>query len=342
MSQNDGILLGRKWQYYTAKRGGKLRNWAAFLILSAAECIMLTIYPALNLIIIILWGATLVLAAVYLNRGQLISIYLVNLAVLYFILGIESTIVFMLFFGIAGLAMSYLAGAGRNYYEIQKYGMIAALIGVSFFLVFFYSGGGASGSAQLEKELNSYMETVLDDFVGTDLFQIYAEQGVTEEEVKSAFENVALIISKHLPAFYYLQAIMAVFFMLFLAHLAGRIRSNERLKKKPYSQEIMPWQLVWVLIAGIGLWLWGKEGTTTVYYVGSNILVIMIPVAIYYGLSVALHVLNKLPLKRKPWFIIMIILVVIVFTPPIIILLSLLGVFDALLDFRKIRLSKEV
>ena len=70
---------------------------------------MLTIYPALNLIIIILWGATLVLAAVYLNRSQLISVYLINLAVLYFLLGIESTIVFMLFFGIAGLTMSYLA-----------------------------------------------------------------------------------------------------------------------------------------------------------------------------------------------------------------------------------------
>lgn len=323
-------------------RGDKLRNWAAFLTLSVVECVMLTIYPALNVFIIILWGATLVLAAVYLNRSQLISVCIINLVVLYFVLGIKGTIVFMLFFGIAVLTMSYLANVGQGYYKIQFGGMIAALIGVSFFLMLFYFGDEPTGPAQLELELQTHMEIALENYVQTDVFRNYEDQGITAEEVKSALEDVVMIISRHLPAIYYLQAIMAVFFMLLFAHLASRSRPIERLMKKPYLQEILPWQFVWVAIIGIGLWLWGRGGTTAIYYIGSNILAVIIPVAIYYGLSVLLYVLNSLPIKRKPWLIIISIVIVIVFTLPIIILLSLLGLFDALIDYRKIRLSKEV
>jgi hypothetical protein len=58
----------------------------AFLLLSAAECFLLTLFPALNFIIIILWGATLILAGVYLDRRQLIIIYLADLVILFLFL----------------------------------------------------------------------------------------------------------------------------------------------------------------------------------------------------------------------------------------------------------------
>jgi len=225
-----------------------LHAWVAFLLLSAAECFLLTLFPALNFIIIILWGATLILAGVYLDRRQLIIIYLADLVILFLFLGSESTMVIMLFFGIAGLTMSYLANAGKNYYFIQGSGMIAAMISVSLFLFLFYFGSDQTGSAQLDTELNIYMQEALDEFAQTDLFQLYKEQGITIEEMRAVFKQVAVIIYHHLPALYYLQAIMAVFFMLFFAHLASQTLSINRLRKKPYIMEIMPWQLVWVFI----------------------------------------------------------------------------------------------
>lgn len=319
-----------------------MHDWVAFLLLSAAECFLLTLFPALNFIIIILWGATLILAGVYLDRRQLIIIYLADLVILFLFLGSESTMVIMLFFGIAGLTMSYLANAGKNYYFIQGSGMIAAMISVSLFLFLFYFGSDQTGSAQLDTELNIYMQEALDEFAQTDLFQLYKEQGITIEEMRAVFKQVAVIIYHHLPALYYLQAIMAVFFMLFFAHLASQTLSINRLRKKPYIMEIMPWQLVWVFITGIGLWLWGREGTSAIYYAGSNILAVMTPVAIYYGFSVCWYVFTRIPIKRKIWFIALIVFVIIAFTLPIIILLGLLGLFDALLDYRKIRLNRRV
>ncbi len=315
--------------------------WLVFLIVSAAECVMLALFPALNLLVAIFWGATLILAGIYLHRQQLIIVYLADIVVLYSFMGILSLMVFMLFFGIAGLFMSYLTNLGKNYYFIQSSGVIVAVLCVSLFLFNFYFGTEQAGSAEQEAELNTYMQEAIDNFSQSDLYQTYKEQGITMEEIENGFNEAAVIIFKHLPAIFYLQAIMAVFFMLFFAQLASQTCSIKRLRKKAYIQEIMPWQIVWVFIAGIGLWLWGSKEASAVYYLGSNILAVISPIAIYYGLSVALYIFNKTPIKKSIWLIILIVFIVIIFTLPIIIMLGLIGLFDALIDYRKIRLQEE-
>ena len=103
----------------------------------------------------------------------------------------------------------------------------------------------------------------------------------------------------------------------------------------------MPWQLVWVFIAGLGLWLWGREETSAAYYIGSNILAVIAPIALYYGFAVTLYVLKRMPIKRNFGLIVLAVVFVTIFTVPIIIMLGLIGLFDALIDYRKIRWQKE-
>ena len=145
----------------------------------------------------------------------------------------------------------------------------------------------------------------------------------------------------HLPAFYYLQAILAAFFMLFLAAILCHKAGLERLKKRPFKYEIMPWQLAWVVIAGLALWLLGRAQMNSLYYIGSNILVIMLPISVYFGLAaVAFKLKEQKPVHQK-WITIILIILSVLFLPSATVFFSVIGVFDALLDYRKLRLEKE-
>lgn len=314
----------------------------AFLVATSAECIIMALIPTLNLFTAIAWGATLIIAGLYLSRSHLIIVFLANLAVLYLVLGFNSTMVFMLFFGFAGLIMSYLTNLGKDYYYMQNSGVIIAILGISIFLIFFYYGTEQVGLANRQAELNAYMKEAIVNFEQSDLYDSYEEQGLIMEDIESSFNEMVTIIFKHLPALFYLQAIMVVFLMLFLAQLVSQTLSIERLRKKAFTKEIMPWQLVWVFIAGLGLWIWGREQTSAIYYVGSNILAVIAPIALYYGLAVALYLLSRTQMKKNIWLIILTIIFILVFTVPVIIMVGLIGIFDALIDYRKIRLQKEV
>ena len=205
------------------KRGDNLLPWLIFLALTASELILMTLWPSLNIFAAILWGATLIVAGVYLHRRNLIYLYGTNLVVLFFILGLESMMFFLLFFGSAGLIMSYLASRDKEYYFIQSRGVITAVLGVSVFLLIFYFGTGQNQISDREQELDGYMQEAIEEFSQSDLYQAYEAQGITLEEIRDGFHETVVIILKHLPALFYLQAIMAVFFMLFFAQMASRM-----------------------------------------------------------------------------------------------------------------------
>lgn len=313
-----------------------------FLTAATLECILIALVPAMSLLTAILWGATLILAGTYIIRSQLISIVFTNLAVLFILTGINGALLFILFFGAAGLLMSLLANRGADYYLILNSGAIAAVIGVSIYLTLFFFGMEEAAVANQKAEFNIFMQEALDNFEDSDLFNIYEEQGITKEDIQESFEEMVTIIFKHLPAVYYIQAIMVIFFMLILAQRLSQTFANQRLRKKAFNKEIMPWQLVWVFIAGLGLWIWGRGQATAIYYIGSNILAVMIPITIYYGLAVALYLLSKIRKRKNIWITVLIIFSVVVFTAPLIILLVLMGLFDSLMDYRKIRIPEEV
>jgi hypothetical protein len=312
-----------------------------FLVLSTIECILIALVPAVSLLTTILWGATLITAGTYISRSQLYIVFLTNLVLLFILLGSNSTLLFLLFFGLAGITMSYLANCDKNYYFIQRSGVITVLIGMSIFLSFFYYGTDQAGLPEQQAELKAYMQEAVDNFEESDFYQIYEEQGITKADIEESFNDMVTIIFNHLPALYSVQGIMVIFFMLFLAERVSQTYGNKRLKKQPFVREIMPWQLVWIFIAGLGLWLWGREQASNIYYAGSNILAIVTPIALYYGLSVVLYLWSKTHMKKNIFFMIFGLFFILIFTIPFIILLILIGLFDALIDYRKIRLQEE-
>ncbi len=311
-----------------------------FVFISLIFCFFLANLPSLTLIFAALWGATLVISALYLVKRDLIFLLILNLGVLYFLAGASSLFFYFFFFGIAAIVMSLLLLKNMGYYDLQKWGIISAVLGVSVFLGVIYFSTGNIGINQFEHQLQAYMAESINHYEELGMLDFYEKRGIVKTELEANMYGLASKIAKHLPAFYYLQAILVVFFMLLIAVWVSLKRNILRLKKRPYSQEIMPWQLAWLAIAGLILWLVGRENMSLIYFAGSNILLILVPITMYYGLSAITYKFKQRKLQRRKWLILIIVVLCVVFPLSAVIFLSIIGLFDALIDYRKLRIEK--
>lgn len=296
--------------------------------------------PSLTFIMAIFWGACLIVSSLYLDKQKLVFIYTINLGILYLLTGISSLFFYLSFFGLAALVMCLLVFNNKDYYYLQKWGLITAVLGVSVFLFVIFFSTGDIGIKQLEEQLTAYVGETIKMYEESGMLEMYQQQGILRADLEESMNSFATSIAKHLPAIYYLQAILAVFFMLLFASWVSLKRDIERLKKRPYIEEIMPWQLVWVAIAGLFLWLVGRSEMSLIYYAGSNILLIIVPIAVYFGLGALLSRFKQHNPSRGKWLSIFLVIIAVLFPLSAIMFLSILGLFDALLDFRKLRIEE--
>jgi len=318
-----------------------LRVFVSYIMVSSLTACLMALIPQLTFLLAIAWGAVIIMSSVYLDRNQVLIIFAINVLLMYGIAGGSTVFFYLCFFGAAVLVMAFLSTARSDYYRLQKWGLITAVVGVSLFMSLIYLSTGEIGMAEMEAQLGSYLENTVQAYEESGVFEIYEERGISKAELEERFAEVISLVVWHLPGFYYLQAIMVVFFMLLLTSFLSLKRNIQRLKKKPYAQEIMPWQLVWLVIAGLGLWLWGKEQANAIYYIGSNILLVMVPITMYFGLAALIYKLGHNKTARNKLIIVLIVVLSIIFPLSALIFLSLIGLFDSLLDYRKLRLKGE-
>lgn len=312
-----------------------------FILTTAALSLLLAYLPNLSFVVAILWGAMFIVGAVYINRKQLMLLFSFNILLLWLLGGGGALFFYTAFFGLTALIMGLLTCRQEDYYGIQKWGILGAVLGVSIFLLLIYFSTGSIGIQEAEEQLTVMVEDSMKMYEELGFFEAAQQQGVTREEIESSMKNMVSGIALHLPAFYYLQAILAAFFMLLLASYATLKRGIERLKKKPFNQEIMPWKLVWVIILGLALWLLGWEEKDYVYYAGSNVIVVLTPIAIYYGMAALVYRLRGLtPLGRR-WTTVTVVILSVLFPLSAVGFFSIIGMFDSLLDLRKIRTEQE-
>jgi uncharacterized protein YybS (DUF2232 family) len=194
---------------------------------------------------------------------------------------------------------------------------------------------------QIEPQLNSYVQQSLKQYQDSGALQLYEQKGVDRQEIEASFNRIAHTLVQHLPAIYFIQAAILIALTLYFAAQMARRRGIFKLQKRPFSQEVMPWQLAWLVIAGLALWLLGSADSV-MRLTGSNLLVALAPIAAYFGLSIVFYGLNRMGPGRKAWSKALVIMLLFLLTKPILAFLALLGLFDSLLDYRKLRTDKEV
>jgi hypothetical protein len=301
----------------------------------------MSVSPYLTFLAAIVWGVSLVVGGHFLNGKNLAVVFGINLMLLFGLTGSNGLFYALGFFGMPSFLMGYLLGLQKGYYELQKWGVVSAVIAVSLFMVLAYHNVGEAQIHSMQTEVENYMQENLVMSGDANILKFYEEQGISPEELKNSIALVARGLVMHLPAFYYLQAMLTVIIILGLSTYISRKRQLTLIMKRQFSDEIMPWQFAWGIIIALSLWLWGRDEMTALYYVGSNLLVISATLSVYYGFSsLAYRWVNMNPGSKK-WILPIFIISILLFTLPAIIYIGLLGLFDSLLDYRKLRSKKE-
>lgn len=99
--------------------------------------------------------------------------------------------------------------------------------------------------------------------------------------------------------------------------------------------------MAWVVIVGLVLWLWGRDQLSAIYYAGSNILLITVPIALYYGLAAVVYKVRRYQGRIRRVIAIVLVVLSLLFTASAIIFLTVIGLFDSLLDYRRLRAKEE-
>lgn len=319
-------------------------KWPAvikILLISTLACLALVRIPNWVFIWAVIWGISLVLGGYYLKSYQLLLVFLLNVLLIYGLAGWISLSAALVFYGMPALVMGTLLSRGKSYNELVRGGMFALVLTVSIFLGLSYYSLGDAGMKTLQKEMHAYTQESLEWSEKSGFLAFYEEYGISREEMEASFTTLSETIFHHLPALFFLQAIVLAYLILYLSSLLARKRDLPVLQRPPFSEQIMPWQLSWLVIAGLACWLLGWEERNLVYYLGTNILMVMTPVTLYFGTSQLFYLLKHWKARSRNWMIALIVILSLIFTVSAIIFIGLMGLFDSLLDYRKLRRKKE-
>lgn len=311
-----------------------------FILISSLACLAMIGVPQLTFLFGVLWGVCLVLGGYFLDRNRSLLLFAINLALL-LILGSSAALYPLCFFGIPSLVMGLLLNQRKGYYTLQRWGMLAGVASLTIFLAFAYYGAGSEGMKTIQKEFNQYVDESLAWTQDSAIMQFYEEQGISPKEFEEHIRNTAQHMIYYLPALYYLECIIGVFLILYLSSYWCRRRGIPALEKQPFREETMPWPIAWVVIAGLSCWLLGRSEMSALYYIGGNILLISLPITAYFGLSGTVFRIAHMKPRGRKWAIAILVILLLIFSLTIIFCLSLLGLFDSLIDYRKLRSQKE-
>ena len=310
------------------------------IVLSSLACLALIAAPQLTFLIGIVWGMCLVLGGHFLDRSRYLLLIVLNFMLL-LILGSSAALYPMSFFGIPSLVMGLLLNQRKGYYIIQRWGMLAGIIAISLFLAGAYLGAGNQAMQGIEAQLDKYIDESMKWAQDSSLAEIYEERGISQEELQKNIKETARQMIHYLPALYYLECIIGIFLLLLFSSWGCKRRGLSVLQRRPFREEIMPWQMAWVVIAGLSFWLLGRSEMSTLYYAGGNLLLVTLPITAYSGLAGIVFRVGRMKPRSRRWVIALLIIVFLIFSLSIIFFLSLLGIFDSLIDFRKISKPKE-
>ncbi len=314
-----------------------MRNFVYLILVSSIAGVVMSSLPPLAFVGGIVWGISLLLGGCLTSRKNLILIFGFNILLLYGLAG-SSNLFFLLIFGIPSFIMGLLLGEQKGYYELQKWGLLTAVLLAS--LVFGLSYNlGEDAAADIQAEVDQYIQEI---YSSPDLMQFYEQQGIKAEDIEYSSALVIRWIIVHQAAFYCIYAILAAYLVLLLSSYICRRNKLATLSRKPFREEKMPWQLTWVVIIALSLWLLGRDYMTNLYYIGSNMLVVAAPVTVYYGLAGLAFLWSRSTPGRRRLNLVFLIIFFLIIPLAAIIFVGLLGLFDSLLDYRKLDHKKEV
>ena len=311
------------------------------ILITFLACLAVHFWPSAVFLWALIWGIAMLLAGYYLGLGRLLALFSSNALLLLLMGGKSLTVELLVFYAIPVLIAAVLLNRGKSYYTILGWALLATVVSVGLYMGLSYIYLGNEGVNDLKTSINAIAQNSMEWADQSGFMQFYEQRGISRTEMKQAYTSLAHYMFIFTPAILCLQALIAVYLIIYLSSLWARKKKMMILVRNPFSEEIMPWQLSWVVIAGLACWLLGHDQMNWLYYSGANILAVLAPITIFYGFAQLGYWLKRWPAKNKKWIVSLIVLLSLVFTVPTIIFIGLIGLFDSLLDYRKLRRKKE-
>lgn|GEM_PF-2004230 len=303
-----------------------------YLLALAVLGIGMVQWPELANVWIILVITALTLAG---SRGSNFMLLLASaVIVLAFSIAGAGVVPFLLVSVIPGIAMGHAVASSASLGWAATGGFIAGII--AFFITWawqFGQNGLYISIHPVETMFVSYFQQMLEFMKTSGFEEYYAAQGLSNVVLSDIFAGFLRSLEKVRPALYVLSGWIKIILALLLARVL--LNNKEALPRPPFALQRMAWQLDWVIILGLILWLAGQHWQVDLMQQGgSNLLLLMMPIAFYFGMSLTVFIYRKF--KIRIWVRAVLLLLIVGMPFQVVLFIVILGIFDPLIDYRNL------
>ncbi|PKM88062.1 MAG: hypothetical protein CVU87_08340 [Firmicutes bacterium HGW-Firmicutes-12] len=236
---------------------------------------------------------------------------------------------------IGSLALVY-GYAFRNGWKAASTLLAGAIIMVGATLLLYYTVFLITGINNLNifSQLNEVLEPTIEMYKNLGI--IDPAKGITEGAVREIIQKYFQLLTYLFPAFFAMAGIASAYLNLFAAQkILHRFGIDVPILPQ-FRHWNLPWWVVWGLITGLGLNLAGKYwGNYIIEMLGSNIMLLYMPMLFILGLSVIMFYYHKY-LSGQVIYRIMIPFLIFFMLPYSTMLLSILGLLDLFFNYRRL------
>ena len=307
---------------------------ALFAAITALLALVGIYIPPLQFITNLVW--TLPIIILIIRNGTKVGVMATVVAGLLVFLFSDpvKALLLLLQFGAVGIVFGVLfknkASAGKTLF----YGTIVSLISTVISFSFSFAVTGID-IVQWKHDLEGSMGSVFEMYKQLGLMERLKASGVSEAEIKEMLKSYMEWFQLLLPAIVVVSSLFSAFINFVVARMVLRKLNFTVPELPPFRMWRLPWYWIWVFIAGLAVVLLGNYTEISLLTtIGKNILYIYFPLVVVIGASVLTFYFkseNVSPLFKG----IAIFLMIINFPLALLIILSL-GLFDPLLDYRKL------
>ncbi|ABZ83595.1 conserved hypothetical protein [Heliomicrobium modesticaldum Ice1] len=305
---------------------------AMLAALTAVLALLGVFIVPLSLVTNLIWTIPIVVAIV--RNGWTVGVLTLAAATVVIALtaGFSTALILLIQFGGLGIVYGIAFRYGWSTIRAFLAGVLTVALSFAAFLALFFVLTGLTVETLL-RQADATVNAVIEMYRSAGLLAKYGEQGITEESMRAQFAAIIQFLKLMFPSLFVSYAMMTAATNLLLSRWMLRRIGQPITAQRPFREWRLPWEAVWVVIAGLAAALAGDYWQIPLLgTVGLNLLYICYPILLVLGFSVVAYLLNKYVLSP---FVLSIVAVLIFLFPTLALtFIATVGLFDLVFDYR--------
>ncbi|MFZ3172570.1 MAG: DUF2232 domain-containing protein [Carboxydocellales bacterium] len=187
-------------------------------------------------------------------------------------------------------------------------------------------------AAEVQQDMEKQLDEIIASYKQAGLI-VTSPEGLSEESLRKGIRKSAILAWQLVPGTAVILATLSALFNYRFAYRYMLTRQMSLPEDISFGSWRFPWYVIWGMIIGLGLLLIGEDNGV-VKLLGMNIIMVSLFGSLILGLAVLSYYLSRVAL---PWFLKIIIIFFLIFNGIIsIMILTIIGLFDPVVNFRRL------